>query len=327
MHPSLSLLPLLLCLSMPGLCAEPPGTTRVARWLDGKACAFSLMFDDSIPSHVKTVVPELAKRGLTGTFYVNPSSGHYAAHRAAWEKDIPSAGFELANHTLSHKGGPTAAAIQAEILACNQAIHAATPEQPWPRLVSWGQPGGIPKEAWPITKDELSAFLSENHLVPRPDFSGRGAAVNLRTGADFLSHLDKAIASGAMECVIFHGVGAEWISTPTPAFLELLDGLVARRDQVWMTGHIPAHQYATERDSARVEVAENAAGKIQLRLTCAADPLFYTHPLTLITAVPSDWTACVVEQGSTRLEVLIQSGQVRYPARPGSAPVVLTRKN
>ena len=320
------LLPALLALSLISARAESAGDTRVARWLDDKACAFSLMFDDSIPSHVKTVVPELAKRGLTGTFYINPATGHYGAHRAAWEKDIPAAGFELANHTMTHKGGPTSASIAGEIKACNEAIHAATPGQPWPRLLSWGQPGGIPKESWPITADELKAVLQENLLVPRPDFSGRGAAINLRTGADFLAHLDKAIGAGAMECVIFHGVGGEWIATPVPAFLELLDGLVARRDKVWMTGHIPAHQYATERDSAKVEVVENTPAKIQLRLTCAADPALYAHPLTLVTRVPSDWTAGHVVQGTSRVEVKVENGQVRYDAIPGSQTVILSRK-
>ncbi len=43
------------------------------------------MFDDSVPSHVKNVVPELTKRGFTGTFYVNPGAGHYAVNRQAWE--------------------------------------------------------------------------------------------------------------------------------------------------------------------------------------------------------------------------------------------------
>ena len=111
------------------------------------------MFDDSIPSHVKHVVPELTKRGFTGTFYINPGAGHYAKDRQAWEQDIPGAGFELANHTLTHQGGATTADIAQEI-RCNEAIRASTPARPWPRLVSWGQPGGIKPEAWPVSKDE-----------------------------------------------------------------------------------------------------------------------------------------------------------------------------
>src|SRR5436190_11036009 len=87
---------------------EEPGTTKIAKWKDDKACAFILMFDDSITSHVKNVIPELTKRGFTGTFYINPGAGHYLGSKQVWEKDIPAAGFELANHTLTHKGGKTA---------------------------------------------------------------------------------------------------------------------------------------------------------------------------------------------------------------------------
>ena len=52
-----------------------------------------------------------------------------------------------------------------------------------------------------------------------------------------LAHVDKAIAQGSRECIIFHGVGDEWITTPLPMFIELVDGMVARRDKLGVTGH------------------------------------------------------------------------------------------
>lgn len=306
--------------------AAEPGDTRIARWQDDKACVFTLMFDDSVPSHVLTVVPELSRRGLTGTFYINPGTGHYAAQRIAWEKDIPAAGFELANHTWTHKGASTAAGIAEEIRATSEAIRAATPDQPWPRLVSWGQPGGIPDALWPVSKDELAALLREHHLVPRPDFGGRGAAVGLNNAAAMLAHVDKAIASGAMECVIFHGVGAEWISFPAAEFTALLDGLVERRDRVWITGHIPAHQYATQRDAASVRVLTRTDKEIRVELSCTADPRWYERPLTLVTTVPAGWTDCLVRQGNVSTPARAADGHLRYDARPGTVPISITRR-
>jgi peptidoglycan/xylan/chitin deacetylase (PgdA/CDA1 family) len=306
--------------------ADDSGATRIARWKDDKACAFILMFDDSIPSHVKNVVPELAKRGFTGTFYINPGAGHYTRDRQAWEKDIPAAGFELANHTLTHRGGATTADIAQEIRACNAAIRASTPAMNWPRLVSWGQPGGIKPEAWPVSKDELTALLKENQLIARPDFGGRGAMIGLKTSREMLAHVDKAIAQGSMECIIFHGVGGEWINTPLPMFIELLDGMVGRRDRLWVTGHIPAHQYATERDAATVTVGVKAAAKISLTLACSADAKFYDQPLTLVTTLPSGWTTCSIDQGQRHAEARVSGGTVRYDALPGDEPIVITRK-
>jgi len=306
--------------------ADDPGATRIARWKDDKACAFLLMFDDSLPSQVKNVVPELTRRGFIGTFFINPSNGLYAGNRLAWEKDIPAAGFELGNHTLTHKGGKSAADIAQEVRACNDVIHATTPTLPWPRLVSWGQPGGIKPESWPISKEELAVALKENHLVTRPDFGGRGAMIAFKTGPEMLAHVDKAIAQGSMEGIIFHGVGGEWITTPLPVFLELVEGLAARRDKLWVTGHIRAVQYAIEREAATVTLGTRDAAQITLTLACTADPKFYDQPLTLRTTVPADWTTCAISQGKRQTEARASAGTVRYDAVPGNEPIVITRR-
>lgn len=306
--------------------AAADGDTRIARWRDDKAAAFVLMFDDGCVSHVKNVIPELQRRGYTGTFYINQAAGQYAANKSFWEKDVPAAGFELANHTLSHKGGATTADIVKEITGCNDAIRAATPTKPWPRLVSWGQPGGIKKEMWPITADELKGVLKDNLLISRPDFGGRGATIAFKSGPEYVAHLDKAIKAGAMECIIFHGVGGDWLAATMPQFIELLDGMDARTDKLWVTGHIPAHQYATERDAATVKVGEKSATKISLTLSCTADPKLYDQPLTLVTSVPAAWTACTVTQGKTSSEVTAKAGTLMFNALPGSEPIVITKK-
>ena len=141
-----------------------------------------------------------------------------------------------------------------------------------------------------------------------------------------LAHVDKAIAQGSRECIIFHGVGGEWITTPLPMFIELVDGLVARRDKLWVTGHIPAHQYATERDAATVTVGVKDAAKIRLTLACSADAKFYDQPLTLVTTLPAGWTTCRIDQGQRHAEAHASAGTVRYDALPGNEPIVITRK-
>src|ERR1043165_8143557 len=75
-----------LLIPAPLAAADKPGTTRVATWKDDKQAAFMLMFDDSCQTHVKNAIPELVKRGMVGTFYLNPGSGHYAALKNNWEK-------------------------------------------------------------------------------------------------------------------------------------------------------------------------------------------------------------------------------------------------
>src|SRR5438309_8972710 len=73
--------------------AGGPGATTVLKWKDGKKAVFLLMFDDSAPSAVKTVIPELKKRGMTGTFYVVPGGGPFMAAKKAWETELPGPGI------------------------------------------------------------------------------------------------------------------------------------------------------------------------------------------------------------------------------------------
>ena len=306
--------------------ADKPGTTTVAKWKGDKACAFILMFDDSSSTHVKNVFPELKKRGFTGTFYVNPGAGHYGANRKVWEKAIPEAGFELANHTFTHKGGMTKADIEEEVTSCNEAIRKSTPNLPWPRLVSYGQPGGIKKENWPMSKEELSKVLKENNLIDRPNFGNRGAAIALKTGEQMLSHVDKAVTEGTMECIIFHGVGGDWISVPLKEFITLLDGLTERQDKVWITQHMAAHKYAVERDSATVKIIKASSSQLSLQLSSKTDSKFFDEALTLKTVVPANWKKCTVKQGKSVVEVTVENGLVLFDAFPSKELISLTQK-
>ena len=111
--------------------AEAPSRIRagICRWLDGKKAAVSLRFDDSHPTHVTICVPLLNAHGLVGTFLVCPGNDGYRRHAAAWEKDIPAAGHELADHTLHHRGARTDAEAETEIGQCAEQIRKIAPEQ------------------------------------------------------------------------------------------------------------------------------------------------------------------------------------------------------
>lgn len=303
-----------------GKAETKPGDTTVLKWRDGKKAVFLLAFDDSCQSHVKTVIPELQKRGMVGTFYTTPGGGVYGAQHTAWEKELPkNPAVVYGNHTFSHRGVTTIEQLDNELTKANDVIHAYYPDRKPPYLLSFGRPGGVP---WKVTEQEEAAALARHHLVKRPPFLSYG--IHLKTAKDVCGLVDKAIAEGEMGHLDFHGVGGDWLVTPLPVFIELLDKLAACSKEVWATDHVTYHKYLTERSSARAKVVETAKGQIRVELSSSADPLLYDTPLTLETRVPAGWRACRVEQESVRVDCPVAGGVVRYEAVPGRGTIVLS---
>ena len=169
----------------------------------------------------------------------------------------------------------------------------------------------------------MKQALAKHHLVERPSVGGRIAGVTQKTGEEILRLADKALEGGGVEQILFHGVGGDWLSLPMPEFLALLDGLDARKDRLWVTDPISAHQYETERAGAEAKALETGGARIRLSLACKADPALYDHPLTLITRVPAGWKQCQVTLGKTKATVAAVQGEIRYDARPGADEIVI----
>jgi peptidoglycan/xylan/chitin deacetylase (PgdA/CDA1 family) len=298
-----------------------PPDTEILKWKDGKRAVFMLEFDDSCESHVKTVIPELKKRGMVGTFYVNPGNGPFKHQIHAWEKEIPGTGMEYGNHTFTHVGALSVAEWDRELFRCNEEIDKCFPDRKRPRLVSYGTPG-VKKENWRIGEAEIRQAVAKYHLIERPPFFGPAIHVP-PTEAAMSKVVDEAIARGEMRHLDFHGVGGDWIVTPKKAFLALLDKLESCRDQLWITDPISWHKYVTERRGAKVKVLQADQNRMRLRLSCDADPAFYDIPLTLSTKVPAPWKTCAVRQGKREVKAAVVGGSVRYAAVPGSEEIAI----
>ena len=296
------------------------GTTRIATWKDNKPSAFLLMFDDGIPTHLNTVIPELKKRGFVGTFYLNPGVKWFQADKARWEHEATSAGMVFANHTFLHKGATNAAEAEAGIAPCNEYVLGLYPALKQPRLLSFCRPGGT---AWTVPPEEMKRLYARYHLVPRPDAGGRFAGIHLKSAAALIGVVDQAIAKNKADALFFHGVGGDWLSQPKEDFVKLLDHLDACREKLWVTDPVSLHKYETERSSATVKVITAGDAEIRLSLGASTDPQLYDESLTLLTRVPTAWTACRVTQGSAQVEARPTAGLILYGALPGREEVVI----
>ncbi len=298
--------------------------TQILKWKDGKKAPFLLAFDDSAPTHLDIVVPELFKREMVGTFYIIAGGEPFQNRRAQWENVAQTPWVTLANHTFTHNGAASAAELEAELERANAAIRESTPHLPWPRLLSFGRPGGVP---WTVSEAEVDELLTRFRLAARPPFRNPHQIEKswLQTTRELLCVVDEALKAGQIRQIGFHGVGGDWLSTPLPCFLALLDELDARRAELWFTDAASAHKYQFERDAAQLEVAASSSQAISLQLRCGTDSTLYDLPLSLAIEVPENWVKCEVEQGSEKALVETKNGVLRYEAAPVSGEIALRR--
>lgn len=312
------------------------GDSEVARWKDNKTACFLLMFDDSCPSHFQVAIPELLKRGMIGTFYVNPGGSSFTSNSNQWTNVIPQQGMVYGNHTWSHSNTTTLIGMEDEIRKGWEAIrNIYNPGDSTPRLMSYGQPGVT---TWYSYGQPLTDILNKYNLISRPEFiAGKAPFTGINTVPELLAVADTAITKKAMGYTIFHGLqrrpsegdpdngGQDFWAFDKEVYRRFLDGLKTRRESgdLWITDHISYHKYEAEQKTATIGVTSATASLITLTLSTTNGPL-YDLPLTLLTQVPSVWKAAVVVQDAKTVNVPVINGTVMYDALPNAGLVSIT---
>jgi len=302
---------------------NPDVDTKVTKWKSGKQAAFMLMFDDSLPSHVQYVIPELNKRDFTGTFYINPGKYNFQKFKKDWEESIPQTGMSYGNHTFGHKSAEDANAAEKDIAQCNEVVLRINPPDSSGKLLSFAVPG---VKVWNVSDKELATIKKRYNLIQRPTFSKHGAAVHCKTADSMCAYVDKAIEENSCEYMIFHGVGAEYLSVSQDDFIKLLDKLSAEKDKVWVASHIDVHKYETERDNATVKILTNSKHLIEIKLTSEVNQKLYDFPITLQSKVPENWKNAQIIQDETKTDVKVESGIVTYDAIPNKGIIKISSK-
>jgi hypothetical protein len=312
--------------------SETSGETVICKWKGNKTAAFSVGGDDSLRSQLFFAIPEMDRRGICGTWWVNPGRGgstNYKNQDDAWAqcwiacyadwKAAAARGHDFANHTLHHLGADSYAQAEQEISQAARAIWEANPRQ---RLQLFLRGGGT---IWKITDEELTEILVKYDCV-----QGRGGGIEDPTwevdpSADTLrGYVDAAIREGSWHLVGFHGIGpdCEWGGpVDGDAFIALLDYLVEKRDQVWSGTHTEVHKYDQERSAAAVIPLEASNERIRLKLACGKDPRLYDSPLTLQTRVPPGWGKVSVTRQGEAVPHIITSEMVQYNVTPGEKEI------
>lgn len=334
--PCLLLAAALLTIGLSSAAQAATGDSQVTRWKNNKTACFLLMFDDSCASHVQIAIPELIKRDMIGTFYINPGSSSYTSNANQWANVIPQQGMVYGDHTWDHGNTTTLIGMEDEIRKCWETISSIYyPGDSSPHLISYGQPGVT---TWYSYGQPLTDILNNYNLISRPAFIAAQAPYSgINTLPQLTAVADTAITAKGMGYMIFHGIQRrhsegdpdlgfqDYWAFDKAVYRDFLDGLKLKRDSgdLWITDHISYHKYEAERNTATITVTSATSSLVTLTLTTTKDAL-YDLPLTLTTQVPAAWKAAVVVQDAKTVNVAVINGAVLYDVLPNAGSVSIT---
>ena len=294
------------------------GNTTIAKWKDNKQGAYTLRFDDSMMSHKDHTIPNLVKRGLVGSFFVNPATNRYGYGIDSYESLAGRIGIELCAHTMNHIGAADLEEADYEISESFKKIWELNPPDK-SKMLPFNRGGGT---VWPdgYRKTVQSKF-------PVADYSNEAVRYPGEDNKnELIAFAKKAMKDNAWHTVLTHGTGPnlEWLGFEVSNFEALLDYLESVKDKLWVGNAGDVYKYVTEWKSAKVTVTHSDDALIQLNLVADTDPELYDYPLTLITEVPQDWDFCHIDQGNLQQIHLVESGKVMFEAIPNKGAIILT---
>jgi peptidoglycan/xylan/chitin deacetylase (PgdA/CDA1 family) len=294
---------------------QDTGKTEIMKYLGGRKGAVVLMFDDHIDSQKNNAVPELQKRNIKGTFYINPGIRGFQQSKF-WTEEVPKMGHEYGIHTMTHRA--TEETLDKDLAECVKIIGKIFPNA---KLFSFAIPGG--DNVWLVSGPVQAEAFKKHNMVLR-------SAVTMfmylgQDSAYMKKWIDGIIAKGSYDKICIHGVGGDYLSMSMPVFIDTLDYLVAKDADIWTTTDVVLYKYNFEFQTAKATMIEAKADVITIDLKSDADIKIFDQPLTLKTTVPADWTKCSVKQGDKETTIGVTDGAAKYDAVPGGGVISIKK--
>ena len=279
----------------------------VTPFAHGKSCAFSMEFDDSITTQVKNLFPLLLKYKFPVTFYLNPGRSQYKQNQEFWEKIVPLAGHELADHTWNHGDTVGAEKASEEIGSVAKLLEKIAGH---PKLTVFGTPGGV---KWEIPEADFRRILKENNLIfpGRQDFYQDGQG-------DITRFPKRALDEKVWRQLGFHGIGGEWLSTSLDNITTLFEYVHANRDKMWIAPTGTVYKYVHERAAlTSIETAKNGALIPHFDKSKLGPFELYDEPLTMRAPVAVGWKKAIVTiDGKRLMPVSVKGGGIEFEFTP-----------
>lgn len=289
---------------------------KVADYKDGKECAVSLTFDDSMKEHYTIVAPELEKRGFRGTFWMcggwMPAEPQYDTTHFTWAeaKEMSDKGHEMSNHSWSHPNMTTLSEdeLKEQIKKNDEAI-----------LANLGKPSTTFCFPYNAYNDAVLAEVMKGRIGARLKEFWLGGQ---HSPKEYLQkQIEDALAAGSWIVGMTHGINYGYdCYEDASEFTGFLDYLKSLEDRIWVGTFRDVAAYTAVAKGISLDISKDGKGITVVPATNLDRTLYETH-LTL--EVNTDGKKIKAQQDGKALEASYRNGKAYITFCPFGGAVTL----
>ena len=289
---------------------------KVADYKDGKECAVSLTFDDSMKEHYTIVAPELEKRGFRGTFWMcggwMPAEPQYDTTHFTWAeaKEMSDKGHEMSNHSWSHPNMTTLSEdeLKEQIRKNDEAI-----------LANLGKPSTTFCFPYNAYNDAVLAEVMKGRIGARLKEFWLGGQ---HSPKEYLQkQIEDALAAGLWIVGITHGINYGYdCYEDASEFTDFLDYLKSLEDRIWIGTFRDVAAYTAVAKGISLDISKDGKETTVVPAT-NLDRTLYETPLTL--EVNTDGKKIKAQQDGKALEASYRNGKAYITFCPFGGAVTL----
>lgn len=289
---------------------------KVADYKDGKECAVSLTFDDSMKEHYTIVAPELEKRGFRGTFWMcggwMPAEPQYDTTHFTWAeaKEMSDKGHEMSNHSWSHPNMTTLSEdeLKEQIRKNDEAI-----------LANLGKPSTTFCFPYNAYNDAVLAEVMKGRIGARLKEFWLGGQ---HSPKEYLQkQIEDALAAGSWIVGMTHGINYGYdCYEDASEFTDFLDYLKSLEDRIWIGTFRDVAAYTAVAKGISLDISKDGK-EITVVPATNLDRTLYETPLTL--EVNTDGKKIKAQQDGKAIEASYRNGKAYITFCPFGGAVTL----
>ena len=289
---------------------------KVADYKDGKECAVSLTFDDSMKEHYTIVAPELEKRELRGTSWMcggwMPAEPQYDTTHFTWAeaKEMSDKGHEMSNHSWSHPNMTTLSEdeLKEQIRKNDEAI-----------LANLGKPSTTFCFPYNAYNDAVLAEVMKGRIGARLKEFWLGGQ---HSPKEYLQkQIEDALAAGSWIVGMTHGINYGYdCYEDASEFTDFLDYLKSLEDRIWIGTFRDVAAYTAVAKGISLDISKDGK-EITVVPATNLDRTLYETPLTL--EVNTDGKKIKAQQDGKALEASYRNGKAYITFCPFGGAVTL----